>query len=387
MENTINGQILIDKVKSDPHSGWNPEWEKKLPDLPRMFPYYSSIYDPTKETYNPQMVEKIKKRCSSEFNRCLYLTTMPGKFETILVKLRNDGYENMTHEDKIWCASYVVNKDGVGKGALHSKKNLDLLFEAGYPSHMLNAKMNSLEKVKWLLKEAKKYPNKIPFDIKKRTRFPDGHGDKGQFLREHICGVGNRPPSKEFKKRLQKISPKWIKELDAWSKNGTADQKKNKARQDGLNLLIEYAQMRPRVGLKGRGFNKIFITHKQSQWFKALWKTNPEGLKRVMKLAPWFFERNRKSQQVVPAVSDYRNNSAKKYDLIDYCKNKKNKIYKIGLMAKTKSHNDLMMKSLFTYCTSSRIKNGYDEKFHRQVCKIRSEIKELYPLPKETQQC
>jgi len=378
MNHTVISNDFSNKIET--LEGWNPEWVKTLPELPRMLPYFIRKCDSTSRYFDSNYRSFIRKNCSKDLYSFIQSQTMEGKFEEYLDKLLNAGFDKLSHSEKIFLSSYVVHKPDTknGKGVLHSKKNLDRLSQAGYPSHLLNEKFDPIKKTAYLLNLAKENPNKIPFDIKQRIKFPDGEGDMAQFLRNHITGT-QVPVSKVFRKELQKIAPKWIKQLDEWKNSGTADQKKANARSQALEMFFEMAKIRPRVGLKGSCFNTLCITHKQSQWFKALAKSKPKQFLKLTKIAPWFFQKTKTHLQR-DIFSKYDRHAAKKYDIIDYAQNSKNKFYRIGLSSKTKTFDDVVMKCVLTYCTTSRKKNGYDKKFHIDLIKIRPEVANLYPL-------
>lgn len=356
------------------------EWEDKAPEFRRMIPNIRRKFDPHNPNFDPVIRNIIIKSGNTAVIDWLEYHTHQAKFERYCDQIKTQGYSSLLHEDKIWIKRRVVNKKEDGDGALHSAGNIKKLLEVGYPAHELNEKFTPEKKTLWILGEAKKSPNKIPFDMttNKRIRFPDGKGDMKQFLRDNILVH----PNKMFKKRLNQIAPKWLVLLDQYYSTKTAVVKKQNARKLAANELLKLAKLRPRVGADkhGGGFNKITIDYKHTKWFKALNLTDKKTFKQIQKEAPWWFgydERGLRYDSVCPYGGRH---GARKLDLLDYARNKKNKIYKFALSKKAKSKTDIWMKSVFTYCTKSRTKNGYDEKFHRDIIKIRPEIKNIYPL-------
>lgn len=359
------------------------EWEKKSPEFRRMIPNVLRKYDPHKPDHDPMIRRIIIKSGNQAVIEWLDCHTLQGKFERLCDKMKNLGYDKLSHDDKIFIKRRVVSKKQNGEGALHNTSNLKMLKESGYPAHELNEKFTQEKKALWLIALAKKTPNKIPFDIAvaDRVRFPDGKGDMNQFLKDNVIG-GAYPPSDKFKAILKKIAPKWIGLLEQHKETGTADAKKQNNRDVAVKRLLDLAKLRPRVGADkhGGGFNDITISHEVTKWFRPLSKTKPKEFAEIQKQAPWWFGQSKK-QMSYPVVCPYGGrHGARKLDLLDYAKNKKNKIYKFGLSKKAKTDTDVWMKSVFTYCNKARKKNGYDKKFHKELIAIRPEVEKLFPL-------
>jgi hypothetical protein len=362
-----------------------PEWKQKEPNLCRYLPWFIRKTDPTKKEYDSVISNFIRKNCSDDLAKFIELHTMPGKLDFYCDKLKTKGYQSLSHEEKIWIGAHVVCKDiDKGKGVLHSKKNLDKLAEAGYPPHKLNGAYGPKEKLAHIINLAETHPDKIPFDVKTRVHFPNGEGDMAQFLRDNILGgaVGKSKASVLLIKIVKKIAPKWLEQLKEYQKNYSTISIKKNRRKEAVKKLLELAKLRPRVGAvkHGGGFNKIQIKGRDCQWFKALYKSDRTAFFQIQKVAPWWFGYNRRELKM-PAVCPFDGrHGAKKLDLLDYARDKKNKLYRFGLSKKAKTETDIWMKSIFTYCIKSRVKNGYDKKFHKELITIRPEIEKIYPL-------
>jgi hypothetical protein len=361
-------------------------WLDKITNFEDAIPYYITRIDSTKVDYDP-VVEKqfrTKEKWPGLYD-WMHSQTMQGKFDQYCLIIKDKGFDTLTHEDRIFISAFVVAKPNKakGKGVLHSKQNINKLLEAGYPAHLCNPKFGHQEKMEHMLKLAMKNPEKIPFDLTKKdsVRFPDGKGDMNQFLKDNIIG-GARGPSEAFKKLLNKVAPKWVLTLEEHNSKHTANAKKENKRDVAVKKLLDLTKIRPRVGADkhGGGFNKQTIDYTVTKWFKALSKSKPKEFAEIQKQAPWWFGYT-KREMSYPAVCPYGGrHGARKLDLLDYARKKQNKIYRFGLSKKAKTDTDVWMKSVFTYCTSSRKKNGYDKKFHKELIAIRPEVEKLFPL-------